>query len=130
MFGIGYSESEHGPIFTREADMAAHEFCNDLEDKLVDKTVDELHKEFDIHFRHPTGYYKSQVHARGVGDDRIVDDGGVIYGPWLEGVGSRNAPVTRFKGYSSFRRVAQRIDREAEHMGNRLLRTKWLRRMG
>ncbi len=34
-----------------------------------------------------------------------ITDGGVIYGPWLEGISSRNQR-TRFKGYAMFRRVA------------------------
>lgn len=36
---------------------------------------------------------------------------GAIYGPWLEGTGSRNQ-TTRFKGYSSFRKTAQWLDKE------------------
>ena len=35
-----------------------------------------------------------------------VTDGGVIYGPWLEGTGSRNQ-TTRFKGYRMFRKTRQ-----------------------
>jgi hypothetical protein len=35
------------------------------------------------------------------------------YGPWLEGVGSRNE-TTRFKGYQGFRRAAQELDHTAE----------------
>ncbi len=34
----------------------------------------------------------------------IVDDGGVIYGPWLEGTSNRNK-TTRFKGYAAFRKT-------------------------
>lgn len=34
----------------------------------------------------------------------IISDGGVIYGPWLEGTSSRNQ-TTRFKGYGMFRRT-------------------------
>lgn len=47
-----------------------------------------------------------ELHAR-------IDDSGVLYGPWLEGVGSRNA-TTRFKGYASFRRVAQWLQSHAQ----------------
>jgi hypothetical protein len=32
-----------------------------------------------------------------------------VYGPWLEGVGSRNFPVTRFRGYHAFRVAAQEL---------------------
>ncbi|MGV9803926.1 hypothetical protein ACWDTP_38425, partial [Mycobacterium sp. NPDC003449] len=51
-----------------------------------------------------------------------VNDGGVVYGPWLEGTGSRNAPVTRFRGYATFRRVKAMIDRRAPGIAQRLLR--------
>jgi glutamate-1-semialdehyde aminotransferase len=60
--------------------------------------------------QHPTGYYESQVRAERVTNDLwSVNDGGVIYGPWLEGTGSRNAPVTRFAGYHTFRIVRNRM---------------------
>lgn len=41
-----------------------------------------------------------------------IDDGGVVYGPWLEGTSGRNA-TTRFKGYASFRRTAQFMRKSA-----------------
>jgi hypothetical protein len=43
----------------------------------------------------------------------VVTDTPVVYGPWLEGVGSRNAPTTRFPGYHTFQLVSQKIDGEA-----------------
>ena len=53
-----------------------------------------------------TGHYRRNVH-RTVGALHVrIDDGGVIYGPWLEGVSTRNQ-TTRFKGYFSFRRTSQ-----------------------
>jgi hypothetical protein len=42
-----------------------------------------------------------------------IDGGNVVYGPWLEGVSHRNQ-VTRFKGYASFRRVGQHLERRAQ----------------
>ena len=56
--------------------------------------------------RASTGNYRRHVH--GVQSDLFarIDDGGVVYGPWLEGIGSRNA-TTRFKGYQMFRKTAQ-----------------------
>ena len=47
--------------------------------------------------------------------DVVVHDRRIIYGPWLEGVGSRNA-TTRFKGYSSFRRAFQELERQAPRL--------------
>ena len=62
--------------------------------------------------RHPTGHYESQVQCHQVDSlNEQVDDGGIIYGPWLEGTGSRNR-TTRFKGYATFRRTGQQLDSE------------------
>jgi hypothetical protein len=44
-----------------------------------------------------------------------VHDSGIVYGPWLEGEGSRNK-TTPFKGYRMFRKVATQINRKAARM--------------
>ncbi len=42
-----------------------------------------------------------------------IRDNNAVYGPWLEGTGSRNAPTTRFPGYHSFRRATQQVEAHA-----------------
>lgn len=71
--------------------------------------------------QNPTGYYESQVQveARANYVD-VVTDGGVIYGPWLEGTSSRNQ-TTRFKGYGTFRKVKERLDKESLRVAARSL---------
>lgn len=67
-------------------------------------------------FQHPSSppRYESHANIHPRGTDLVVDDGypgsGLLYGPWLEGVGSRNA-TTRFKGYFAMRRAAQKVQR-------------------
>jgi hypothetical protein len=60
-----------------------------------------------------TGNYRRNVSGRvetPFGEVKgVLTDGGVIYGPWLEGTSSRNM-TTRFKGYASFRKVAKWLD--------------------
>ncbi len=76
-----------------------------------------------------TGHYRRSIHgettgvragialaAAGVGAGQffasphgIIHDSQVIYGPWLEGVSSRNQS-TRFKGYSMFRKARQQLE--------------------
>jgi hypothetical protein len=43
----------------------------------------------------------------------VHDDIAKPYGPWLEGVGSRNAPVTRFEGYHALAEATELTDRAA-----------------
>ncbi len=52
------------------------------------------------------GHYLSNVSGRASGLEGLITDGGVIYGPWLEGTSSRNQ-TTRFKGYGQFRQTGQ-----------------------
>ena len=62
--------------------------------------------------KYSTGRYRKNLHAKSKGLHGRIDDGGVIYGPWLEGTSSRNQ-TTRFKGYSSFRKTAQLMQEKA-----------------
>ena len=61
--------------------------------------------------RGSTGHYRRNVHGKVENLVGRISDGGVVYGPWLEGTGSRNQ-TTRFKGYASFRKTAQYIQKE------------------
>ena len=56
------------------------------------------------------GTYASNVHGRVKNLHGRIDDGGSLYGPWLEGVGRRNL-TTRFKGYASFRKTSQYLQK-------------------
>jgi hypothetical protein len=53
---------------------------------------------------------------------------GPVYGPWLEGVGSRNA-TTRFKGYRAFRKAANALERHIEDLGDRIFRLRYRHRL-
>ena len=58
-----------------------------------------------------TGHYRRNLHPMVKDLYGRIDDGNVVYGPWLEGTGSRNA-TPRFKGYASFRRTAQFMQKQ------------------
>ena len=69
----------------------------------------EWHDGLDVHIRNPTPYYETQINVDQRGERASVNDRGVVYGPWLEGTGSRNA-TTRFKGYAQARAATQRVE--------------------
>ena len=52
--------------------------------------------------------------------DTVVTTDLATYGPWLEGVGSRNQ-TTRFKGYHGFRMASQTLDGMAGHIAEEAL---------
>ena len=75
-------------------------------------------------FRHPTPYYwtRTEVRKNPEGDGLSIWDNYIIYGPWLEGLGSRNSPKTRFPGYASMRRAAGVLERRASGTANNTIR--------
>ena len=60
------------------------------------------------------GHYSRNVSGKREGLTARIDDGGKVeYGPWLEGTSSRNQ-TTRFKGYHSFRKVGQELEKKSD----------------
>lgn len=100
----------------RQIGLFTHAAERDVADEVYDTVQGNMHASF----RAPTGRYWNRVHIERGDGGHVVTDGGVVYGPWLEGVGSRNN-TTRFKGYSSFRRATQRIDGRADEIAERTL---------
>lgn len=102
-----------GNILNGKARVIARAWIWRAVEGMADEVYDQVQARLEQVLVHPTGYYQSQITRTRQIDSIIVDDGGVIYGPWLEGIGSRNYPATRFKGYATFRKVTARIMRNA-----------------
>lgn len=118
-----------GPIFSGAASQAAADCTRDIGDRVVDYALQAVQQNLDGSIRHPTPYYETQINIRGRSTDtRVVNDRGVIYGPWLEGTGSRNA-TTRFKGYASFRKAHQRTVAAVPGLSGVVIK-RYLNRMG
>ena len=72
-----------------------------------------------------TGHYRRNIQGQASQLQGRIHDSRVIYGPWLEGVGSRNA-VTRFKGYHVWRNVRQDLQIEARAIAKKTV-TEFIR---
>lgn len=94
-----------GPLFDGRAAIALNRACDRMERVVASWGADVVRTELPLVLRNPTGYYQDHITAEANGNFQQVTDQGVIYGPWLEGTGSRNRS-TRFKGYATFRRSA------------------------
>jgi hypothetical protein len=117
-----------GPIFDGRAAAAAAEFTEQIKQDVAAQGYANVMTNLNTSIRHPTPYYETQITTSRHGDALVVNDRDIIYGPWLEGVGSRNK-TTRFKGYFSFRRATQELRKQVKGLSDRLLREKYLRRM-
>lgn len=117
-----------GPLFDRRAQQVFRQFRDELEEESAEWALDHIRGTFHAEFKNPTGFYESNVRIRNGSE---VWDGGLagpVYGPWLEGVGSRNN-TTRFKGYHAFRKAANALDLRIEDMGDRLFRLRYRNRL-
>jgi len=116
-----------GPMFDGRASRAARDFTEASELEVAEQGADMIRAELKSVLRHPTGNYMSHISVRTETINHVVTDRGIVYGPWLEGTGSRNR-TTRFKGYSVFRRTLQKLDRKAGSIAEKVL-PAFLRRM-
>ncbi|PXY27433.1 hypothetical protein [Prauserella muralis] len=101
--------SSDGPLFDGRAQLALRDYMDKVVDDIADQGLSLVQRNLDASIRHPTPYYETQIVKDVVGADRVIHDRDIIYGPWLEGVGSRNK-TTRFKGYFSFRRARHELE--------------------
>lgn len=117
-----------GPFFERR-DQIMKTIVADLEDEVAKFGRGIVLFNLVSQIKDPTPIYWTRLfverNSEG-GGWAIHDDYNIVYGPWLEGVGSRNAPVTRFRGYASFRKAAQTLEsspfpqEELDHLVDRL----------
>jgi len=103
-----------GPMFDGRAVDAMKHLVSETQTTVAKYTEDTWRAFMDASFRtqSPSGY-QSHVNIAHRDKDLVVNDGWpesrLEYGPWLEGIGSRNSPVTRFPGYFALRRATQKV---------------------
>ncbi|NUO42424.1 MAG: hypothetical protein HOV82_10330 [Streptomyces sp.] len=121
-FDVRVNSHASGPWASGRAGRALHDYSDDVEYQVAREGERLVHQRLRQVLRHPTGYYQSKISVdRTSGGRYMVHDQRIVYGPWLEGTGSRNSPVTRFPGYFTFRRTKPLLDRKAPQIARELL---------
>lgn len=111
-FEIGIGAKASGKIFLAVPRNAAFgKLIRDIKEEVADYGVFLVLMRLGQVLREPTGYYESRIRKERQQDDFFVTDSGVIYGPWLEGTGSRNQ-ISRFKGYRTFQITKRELDQK------------------
>ena len=104
--------SMHGPIF--QAGLPASVVQDTLRGAVGDLVAEgEREVKLQLYPGHglKTGHYRRSVHGEvSASLHGRVHDSNVVYGPWLEGVSSRNQK-SRFKGYAMFRNATQKLEK-------------------
>ena len=110
-----------GPLFDGRALRAAAVMTEEIIRDVGQEAFHEVGIALDAVLKHPTGYYESQITTDRTTSGVLVHDSGVIYGPWLAGVGSRNE-TSRFKGYSHWLRARQRTQNRVRSIARPVVR--------
>lgn len=103
-----------GPLFDGRAERILAKMAADCQRAVAEHAEFTWQMKMDDSFRHPTGAYQSHINIAHKDADLVVNDRGSVYGPWLEGTGSRNAPATRFKGYHAAVYATQAVERQID----------------
>lgn len=116
---LNVSSRATGPLVDGRARRALNDYVDHLERRLAEEGLTILRGEMSRVFRNPTGFYASQCKVE---DGHTITDSRVVYGPWLAGIGSRNFPVTKFKGYDHWTVTRDKLNTRKVGIGERLLR--------
>ncbi|PRY35343.1 hypothetical protein [Umezawaea tangerina] len=112
-----------GPLFDGRAELAMEDVVDDSRTEAGEAGLNVWHSILGGHIRERTGAYESRMVSEDQGFATVDHDHGSLYGPWLEGTGSQNAPVTVFPGYGSADQATGVLNSgEAEHVAEQVLR--------
>lgn len=109
-----------GPVFDQRGPQIIRRYGEAAERAVAEEGARMVRQRLHQVLRHPTGYYEGHVAAERFNNRWEVNDDGIVYGPWLEGTGSRNR-TTRFKGYATFRRTKALLDQKSRSIAERQL---------
>jgi hypothetical protein len=120
-----------GPLFDGRMDATVVQWLDATKKDVADLGVQEIQQRA-LKFNRSgrgTGHYATTISTRMVSyGDQLINDGGIVYGPWLEGASKRNSS-TRFKGYHQFRRTRTRLRKLYGEVAQQKL-TEFIGRMG
>lgn len=99
-----------GPWFDGRAERAIQQACDDALDDVAAYAEERVLMGTAAHFKTRTPYYETRITTERVTSEvSLVHDQGVVYGPWLEGVGTRNRARPGFPGYGFWRAAKQAV---------------------
>ena len=123
MAQAGISIRATGPMFTGKASPMAKKAVSNAVQQLMEMGEERLNKKlrprpsgvykstFEAGRKNAsTGNYRRNIHTKTRGLTAVINDSGVVYGPWLESGRSG----TRFRGYGQFRATATMLDKESQ----------------
>jgi len=121
-FRVRVNANSSGPMADGRAQRVLREYTDQVDYRVATEAEALVLSHLGRSIKVRTPYYETRVGVERSGRGGYeVTDHGVIYGHWLEGTGSRNHPVTRFRGYRAFSRARALIQQRAGGIARRVL---------
>ena len=114
-----------GPWFDGRATAEINRFIEELKDQVASEGRSMIQTRLPEVIKRYTGRYARSITIASLDKDRVIEGSNIIYGAWLEGIGSRNYPVTRFKGYHTFKQTAKVLSGQVTVIADRLWTEKY-----
>ncbi len=124
---MSYDVIVSGPMFNGVAQEHVDVMLDEILQEVGDYALYQWRMNLEDSWREATGAYLAQTNLAHRENSLVTNDHGSLYGPWLEGTGSRN-PETRFKGYAAARRATQTVQRKTKQLGQPYV-DKWVARI-
>lgn len=127
-FSIEFEQHDIGPMFDGLGPQIMAAYCEDVRQTEADEIQRMVLFHLSLVIKVNHGVYMGAIHQEASGDEITVTDRWIVYGPWLEGVGSRvgprgsgHWPLTRFPGYHTFRIVFEEYNKIALERAEEIL---------
>lgn len=111
-------------MFDGRAEKDVQNAADEWEQRMATLTAADVRATQNVTFRTQTPHARLMTQATRDGVSWKVWDQNLIYGPWLEGTGSRNR-TTRFKGYGIWRAAFSRAQARCVNVGQPIV-AKWV----
>lgn len=123
MYTLDIDGSVRGPLTDGRAERVHDEYVQDVSRVVAQRGARLVVSLLKSSIKNPTPRYWNTIHIEptGAGGWTVVDNN-AVYGPWLEGSGSRNRARPGFPGYASFRLAGQMLDGMAGNIAENHLR--------
>ena len=129
MINISVHAATHGPLFTGHLRREVGHAVDEAEQEIATVGAEHLRDDLGMPpFKRPTGWYRSHITPKKLGAVWVIQDSGVVYGPWLAGTSSRNH-TTRFRGYNHWRRAIAHVNRISRPLTDKII-ARAIRRAG
>jgi len=120
----GVRATRSGPLFDGRMEAAIANAANDAEKQVATLGASMVRSRLNVVLRKQTPIYRFKVRSEPEAPGWIIHDQRMVYGPWLEGTGSRNL-TTRFKGYRTFRLMTIELNKRAKVIAEGVV-ARWL----